>query len=302
MKSLNPRVTGSQSAPGLRAERVTERKEIAHSLKAMQPLDTWLLAHVGDADRRAAVRANADCLSDFKVVSRDDLEEALGLSAWPKLAQERFLDAVRRLKDGDDGLDDGEDAGESDVGDEAPRRRGGPPPRACEVRRVGDDKWRRFASRKDAVKAFPDLNNTIIKRLINDPTTTSARAKYEARNVDGSRAAVQYSSRRAGGSSSRVAAQRDGADGDDASASEDPDAPDSDSDDEDDEPDDAGEGSGGRNKTACEARRVGNKNWRRFASRADAARAFPKHKYETRNAVDASDSAEAPPVHHLSNS
>ena len=109
-----------------------------------------------------------------------------------------------------------------------------------------------------------------------------------------------------------LAAASDG-DGDDASASEDHGAPDSDSDDEDDEPDDAAEGSGGRNKAACEVRRVGDKKWRRFASRVDAADAFPgliashvrklimdkpsslapqriRDQYEARDAADASDS------------
>ena len=48
------------------------------------------------------MRANVDCLSDFRVASLEDLEDALGLAAWPALPKKRFLDARRRLKDGED--------------------------------------------------------------------------------------------------------------------------------------------------------------------------------------------------------
>ena len=60
---------------------------------------------------------------------------------------------------------------------------------ACEVRRVGDKKWRRFASRADAAAAFPGLSNgNMVSRLIaNNPTTaklsSTVRGKFEARNV-----------------------------------------------------------------------------------------------------------------------
>ena len=55
--------------------------------------------------------------------------------------------------------------------------------RACEVRRVGDKKWRRFASRKDAAAAFPELSRIDISTLITyNPTTArpSVRGMYEA--------------------------------------------------------------------------------------------------------------------------
>ena len=53
---------------------------------------------------------------------------------------------------------------------------------ACEVRQVGD-KWRRFASRKDAAAAFPGLWRCDIGTLINNPSKSCYRGKYEARNV-----------------------------------------------------------------------------------------------------------------------
>ena len=65
-------------------------------------LDAWLAEHIGCEQRRAEVRANVDCLSDFRVASLEDLEDALGLAAWPALPKKRFLDAWRRLKDGED--------------------------------------------------------------------------------------------------------------------------------------------------------------------------------------------------------
>ena len=65
-------------------------------------LDAWLSEHIGCEQRRAEVRANVDCLSDFRVASLEDLEDALGLAAWPALPKKRFLDAWRRLKDEDE--------------------------------------------------------------------------------------------------------------------------------------------------------------------------------------------------------
>ena len=65
-------------------------------------LDAWLTEHIGCEQRRADVRANVDCLSDFRVASLEDLEDALGLAAWPALPKKRFLDAWRRLKEGED--------------------------------------------------------------------------------------------------------------------------------------------------------------------------------------------------------
>ena len=65
-------------------------------------LDAWLAEHVGCEKRRAEVRATVDCLSDFRVASLEDLEDALGLAAWPALSKIRFLNAWRRLKDGED--------------------------------------------------------------------------------------------------------------------------------------------------------------------------------------------------------
>ena len=142
------------------------------------------------------------------------------------------------------------------------------------MRRVGDTAWRGFAMQKDAAKAF-GVSQGDVSLLVNHPTKCPARLRqYEARRPV-------------------------------------------DSDAEEEESDDAAEApapaNGGQNKSACEIRRVGAKKWRRFASRADAARAYtdltdtyisrliskkpsslaPQHirdKYEARNAVDESDS------------
>ena len=71
-------------------------------LRGEMDLDAWLAEHIGCEQRRAEVRANVDCLSDFRVASLEDLEDALGLAAWPALSKDRFLRAWRRLKDGED--------------------------------------------------------------------------------------------------------------------------------------------------------------------------------------------------------
>ena len=73
-----------------------------HCIAGEMDLDAWLAEHIGCEQRRAEVRANVDCLSDFRVASLEDLEDALGLAAWPALPKKRFLDAWRRLKDGED--------------------------------------------------------------------------------------------------------------------------------------------------------------------------------------------------------
>ena len=65
-------------------------------------LDAWLAEHIVCEQRRAEVRATVDCLGDFRAVSLEALEDELGLASWPALPKRRFLDAWRRLKDGDD--------------------------------------------------------------------------------------------------------------------------------------------------------------------------------------------------------
>jgi hypothetical protein len=258
-------------------------------------LDAWLAEHIGCEQRRADVRANVDCLSDFRVASLEDLEDALGLAAWPALPKKRFLDAWRRLKDGEDEAapssepqrprsapvsaaelaaaargppeDDEEDDEdeEEDVSGRAPSRSGrGAKPKPCEVRRVGDKKWRRFASRSDAAAAFPDLRGaTMVGKLIRDnPRKTprhrapaDIRERFEARNVGGESRSAPVSAARG--------------------------ARDSDSDDEEESDEDEDEDFGGRAPSrsgkprACEIRRVGDKKWRRFASLTDAVAAFP---------------------------
>ena len=61
--------------------------------------------------------------------------------------------------------------------------------RACEVRRVGDKKWRRFASRTDAAAAFPGLSGTDISKLINEadqgPAPACAACTRRATSVGG---------------------------------------------------------------------------------------------------------------------
>ncbi|CAH0373145.1 unnamed protein product [Pelagomonas calceolata] len=267
-------------------------------------LDAWLAEHIGCEQRRAEVRANVDCLSDFRVASLEDLEDALGLAAWPALPKKRFLDAWRRLKDGEDEAapssepqrprsapvsaaelaaaargppdedeeEEDEDDEEEDVGGRTPSRSDKPRgnPRACEVRRVGDKKWRRFASRADAVAAFPDLRSqSTVSRLITDnprkrPTDRAPadiRERFEARNVP----------RRPRSPPVSAAAL--------AAAARGPESDEEDSEDEDEDEDVGGRALSAatlKNQRACEVRRVGDKKWRRFASRKDAAAAFPE--------------------------
>ena len=52
------------------------------------------------------------------------------------------------------------------------------------MRRVGDKKWRRFASRKDASAAFPELSAADITHLINKTGNAKAKSEtYEARDA-----------------------------------------------------------------------------------------------------------------------
>ena len=55
---------------------------------------------------------------------------------------------------------------------------------ACEVRRVGEE-WRRFERQTDACRAFPDLSQGDLSRLINDSPDCSPalRLRFEARRV-----------------------------------------------------------------------------------------------------------------------
>ena len=167
---------------------------------------------------------------------------------------------------------------------------------ACEVREVGDEKWQSFDSRADAARAFPGLSKMSVSRLISnnptDPAPQHIRERYEA---------------------------RDAVDGDDELAVAAHGPENSDDEEEEDAPTFA---RGPNGELACEVRRVGDKKWRRFASRADAARGFtglkayyiswlidknrslPQHirdKYEARNVIDgdgerggSGDAAEAP--------
>ena len=47
-------------------------------------------------------KEHSETLGDFRAASLEDLEDALGLAAWPALSKIRFLNAWRRLKDGED--------------------------------------------------------------------------------------------------------------------------------------------------------------------------------------------------------
>ena len=127
----------------------------------------------------------------------------------------------------------------SDDEEEAPPAAEAPPPvprrgHICEVRRVGDKKWRRFASQVDAAAAFPGISPQQMRKLINDKPGARHRApkdirdKYEARDV--------------------------------FEASESDSESDSDSDDE--------------RVVIVEMRRVGDTAWRGFASQKAAGKAF----------------------------
>jgi hypothetical protein len=56
-------------------------------------------------------------------------------------------------------------------------------PAECEVRRVGDASWRRFASQSDAARAIEELRQDDISNLINNPSKVPARirGRFEAR-------------------------------------------------------------------------------------------------------------------------
>ena len=103
---LHCRASVCKSAERTNAQKRSIRKAtfVAHPLLGAEDmdLDAWLAEHIGCEQRRAEVRANVDCLSDFRVASLEDLEDALGLAAWPALSKIRFLNAWRRLKDGED--------------------------------------------------------------------------------------------------------------------------------------------------------------------------------------------------------
>ena len=178
------------------------------------------------------------------------LERALALAGdgvAVRLESERSVAlAVGDADDKDDKEDDdsSEDAEESDVGGRASSRRTiGVLPKACEVRRVGHKKWRRFVSRADAERAFPCLSRGDIGKLINNRPGARigphVREEFEARNAvdeaddDDVAGAVESTDAKAGGE-----ALRDGGD------------------------------------WRIEMRRVGDSVWRRFESRAQAAQHY----------------------------
>ena len=53
------------------------------------------------------------------------------------------------------------------------------------MRRVGDKKWRKFASRTDAAAAFPGVSDADVSRLCNKTASAFLLAKgFEARDMD----------------------------------------------------------------------------------------------------------------------
>ena len=60
---------------------------------AARALDAWLQEHLGNEERRAAVRSVADRLEDLTGCEYDELDEALELSTWPNLTRKRLLAA-----------------------------------------------------------------------------------------------------------------------------------------------------------------------------------------------------------------
>ena len=248
------------------------------------------------------VLAVADCIEDVRQALPSEVEELT--AQWKMLVRAKFRKAVAALNEpgavlpgaaapaaaaaapvpaaappppepsDDDDNDDDDDDDEAPAAEAPESDSDDERPVVVEMRRVGDTAWRGFAMQKDAAKAF-GVSQGDVSLLVNHPTKCPARLRqYEARRPV-------------------------------------------DSDAEEEESDDAAEApapaNGGQNKSACEIRRVGAKKWRRFASRADAARAYtdltdtyisrliskkpsslaPQHirdKYEARNAVDESDS------------
>ncbi len=74
----------------------------------------------------------------------------------------------------------------------APSRRLGTYRKGCEVRRVGDASWRRFASQKDAGDKFPGIGRNEICALVGESrdgqlrqAANGVRGIYEARDYDG---------------------------------------------------------------------------------------------------------------------
>jgi len=234
------------------------------------------IRRVGDKEwRRFASRANADGV--FPGLSWRNIGKLInktpGSLAPPHISK---LYEARNAIGGDGELAvAARGPADSDDEEEAPTTAHGPNGElACEVRRIGDKKWRRFASRKDAAAAFPKMWHCDIGTLINNPTKSFYRGKYEARNVgDGS------------------------SDSDDAEAD-----------------DDAAPARKRPRLGLVEVRRAGETSWRRFATRDDAAAAFPeirnrsdiaelitrpakaplaiRGKFEARNVVDEADGEE----------
>ena len=259
-------------------------------LDAAAELDAWLKRHVAEP-RRALARGAASNLSDYATCEEADLEDVLQISTWPPLARSRFLRAWWKLK-GDEVLtrtatvatqtdiigavlpvaaaeaeaDDDDDDFEASSDDEDTPA----PPKGVAMRRVGDTEWRIFATGMDASRAFPEVNQSQVSKLVrNDAPNAEVRRLYEARPLTADDPVPLATTITNG-------------------------------------------------KMACEVRRVGDKNWRRFESRSDAARAFPgldkrdisdlinkphttkksllavREMYEARNAV-ASDDEQPPP-------
>jgi len=66
-------------------------------MDAPEELDAWLKLHVAEP-RRTLARGATSNLSDYATCEAADLEDVLKISTWPPLARSRFLRAWRKLK------------------------------------------------------------------------------------------------------------------------------------------------------------------------------------------------------------
>ena len=134
-------------------------------------------------------RDNAMAIRAFSALVKY-LERALVLArdgVAVRLESERSATLASGDADEDDDEEDADSSEDAVEWRAPPMRTGGVPPKACEIRSVGDKLWRRFASRNEAAEALPELSRQDIGKLISnkpaDLAVAHIRERFEARNA-----------------------------------------------------------------------------------------------------------------------
>jgi hypothetical protein len=257
-------------------------------LDAAAELDAWLKKHVAEP-RRTLARGAASNLSDYATCEEEDLEDVLQISTWPPLARSRFLRAWRKLK--------GDEGGVTTVATQTDIVGAVLPVAAAEAEADDDDDFEASSDDEDTPGVAPPKG--VAMRRVGDTEWRIFATKRDASlafpGVNASQVSKLARNDAPSAEVRRLYEARPLTADDPVPLAT----------------------TITSNKMACEVRRVGDKNWRRFESRSDAAKAFPgldkrdisdfinkppttkksrlalRAMYEARNVVDSDD--EQPP-------